>query len=107
MPRTAVSPFPKVPRQKSARQNIDVDLLSVEHSTPIPKGAQINGKYDHLFKQLKVGSCVVCEVQERENLRNALDKYIKRTGREDTLAARSVSRCEDGRSRIWLVARKA
>ena len=65
-------------------------------------GRQVNGKYDHLFEQLKVGSCIVCEFQERESMRNALVKWLRRKGKAEELTAYSVSKCADGKARVWL-----
>jgi hypothetical protein len=81
--------------------SVDVDLLSVEHNTPMPKSHRIFGKYDAMFAKLKYGSCVVCEPDEKENISNGLRKYLIRANRSGVV--RAVKRCEDGKARVWLL----
>ena len=98
-----VSHFPKV-RPKNT-DHIDVTMLKVEHDTPLPPSARssLPSKYGPLFDKLKPGSCIVCEFSEREHVKSALHKYIKR--HELDCVAKSVGRCADGHARVWLVKR--
>ncbi len=96
--RKTVSPFPGVVRNADG---IDVSLLKVEHSTPIPARAVVKGKYDELFDKRKFGSCVVCETDEFSKVSNALRKWLQVRGRKGKI--KGVSRCEDGHARVWLV----
>lgn len=94
------TPFAQLVRKKTL-SHIDASMLSVEHGTPIPEGRRVYGKYDNLFESMKFGSCVACEPKEMNSVANALRKYLQRQKRQGKVV--SVSRCEDGKARVWLV----
>lgn len=96
-----VSPFPTA-RHRSA-EHIDVSMLKVEHKTPLPSSVRSSqvSKYEPIFEQLKPGSCIVCEFDERGTIVTALVKYIKRKGLK--CITKSLGRCEDGHARIWML----
>lgn len=97
------SPFPVV-RRKSDRETVDASLLRIDTTTPPPKPGSRPGqsKYDTLFPALQPGQSIVCEKHERELIRTALVKWLERNNRKGFNVV-SVSRCEDGHARVWLV----
>lgn len=95
-----VSPFTGLVRKKTMA-HIDTSMLTVEHNTPLPEGRRVLGKYDALFDSMKFGSCVACEPKEMNCVANALRKFLERNKRAGKVV--SVSRCEDGKARVWLV----
>ena len=95
-----VSPFAQLVRKKTTT-HIDASMLQLEHNTPIPEGRRVYGKYDDLFGAMKFGSCVACEPAEMNCVANALRKFLERMKRDGKVI--SVSRCDDGKARVWLV----
>ncbi len=99
-----VSHFPKACRTRKGETHVDVDLLKIEHGTPLPVAVrQSNSKYDALFEKLKLGDCVVCEFDERGKVTSALIKFISKRGL--AFKTKSLGRCEDGHARVWMVAK--
>lgn len=96
-----VTPFTGLVK-KTESQFSDPDMMKVEHGTPLPKYRTVVGKYDALFSQLKVGSCVVCEKNERHRVAGALRKFIKHKNLPNKVIAMN---CEDGHARVWMVKR--
>lgn len=97
------SPFPVV-RRKTEKQTVDASLLRIDTETPPPAPGSRPGhsKYDDLFPALKPGNSIVCEKNERELIRNALMKWLKRRG-STGFDVVSQSKCDDGHARVWLV----
>lgn len=97
------SPFPAPVRtvRHKPMHAVDVDMLKLEHNTPLPAGRRIVGKYDELFSRMKFGSCIACEQSEKENIANGLRKFLQRNKKPGKVVA--VKRCEDGKARVWLV----
>ena len=100
-PQRKVSPFPVAVRKTDA--HVDVSMLAVEHNTPVPISARsgVRSKYEELFAQLKPGSCIVCEADERGRIVAALGKHIERKGLP--YCTKSLGRCTDGHARVWMV----
>jgi len=107
--KTAPSPFPPVARTVKARQDIDPDLLKVEHDTPLPRFKSRNtDKYGPVFSKLKPGSCVVCLPDETPRIAQSLRKVLE-LGKYPVLKdTKVVSRhhCDDGHGRVWLMSTK-
>lgn len=99
-----VSPFPVVTRRKTERETVDASLLKIDTTTPPPGPGTRPGysKYDDLFPALKPGHSIVCEKCERELIRNALVKWLKRKNLSGFDVV-SQSRCDDGHARVWLI----
>lgn len=98
---TPFAQLAKASKKHKPMRAVDVDLLKVEHNTPLPAGRRVYGKYDALFAQLKFGSCIACEPSEKENIANGLRKYLERNKKPGKIV--SVKNCDDGKSRVWLV----
>ncbi len=100
------TPFAQLTKVATTRKHkpmhaVDVDMLKLEHDTPLPDSRRILGKYDDLFSKMRFGSCIACEPKEKENIANGLRKYLQRMKKPGKIV--SVKNCEDGKSRIWLV----
>lgn len=92
----------KKARPTKPQRIVDTSMIAVEHNTPIPDNVRRNGKYDSMFAQLKVGSCIATERHEAESVACALRKWLKR----EKIAGMKLlkhSRCNDGKARIWLL----
>lgn len=96
-----VTPFTGLVK-KTQSQFSDPEMMKVEHGTPLPKFRMVIGKYDALFSQLKAGSCILCEKDERDRVANAMRKFIKQKDMPNKVVAMN---CEDGHSRVWMVKR--
>ena len=53
-------------------RQIDPDLLEIGNDPFTGKRAPPEGKYDALFRRLRVGQCIKCEPKEAGPLSNAL-----------------------------------
>ena len=103
--KAAPSPFPAVPKApQKPRQEIDPDLLVVEHNQPVPQfRTRFSNKYGPVFAKLKPGSSIRCEPSETSRLAQALRKELER-GRVTHLKGCTVvsrERCPDGHGRVW------
>jgi hypothetical protein len=81
---------------------IDVARLKIESTPYQPEGRRsIASKYTRLFSKLSEGQCIVCEPKETGSVRAALQKHYK--NRKAHPIIRTISHCEDGKGRVWLV----
>ncbi len=93
--------FPTVAKRNVVMNYVDPSMLKLEHNTPLPTARRVFGKYDEIFASMKYGSCIACEYSEFQKIANALRKYLERTKRPGKVV--HVSKCEDGKARVWLV----
>ncbi|MFG5778241.1 hypothetical protein ACFIQF_14325 [Comamonas sp. J-3] len=102
------NPFAQLARKpKHSMRQIDPDLLEIGNDPFTGKRAPPEGKYDALFRRLRVGQCIRCEPQEAGPLSNALRQWIQSRKRDDELEVRVQSRYHtDGRGRVWLLAKE-
>ena len=92
--------------KKSSNQEIDPDLLVVEHDKPVPRmKSRTSDKYGPVFAKLKPGSCIKCEAHEVNPIANQLRKAIllERLPALKGCTLISRQRCDDGAARVWVV----
>lgn len=94
-----------VTRKSVRRSPIHVDDLEVSDD-PVPKKRNLGpGRYDQLFKSMKVGQCLKCVPEHTGALGNALRNWIKRNKKKD-VAVKSVRHypgCKEKLGRVWLI----
>lgn len=62
-----------------------------------------SSKYDSLFSQIKPGQCIVCEPENMNATRNALQKWVE-VRYPGKYAVRGLSNYPlDGKARVWLL----
>jgi hypothetical protein len=90
-------------KREWAGENVKVEELVIS-SHPIPEIRSVPvSKYDALFRQLKVGQCVVCEPDSAPKVKAGLDKWIKNQMLKH-LTSKAMSRYPtDGKGRVWLI----
>lgn len=79
----------------------------IDRTTPRPTRSLVTGSaYEELFDALKIGQSVLCESpRHAQKLSGALQMYLRRKDKPHLMASLAI-RCPDGKSRVYLVARK-
>ena len=93
--------FPGAPKPERAKRNgVNVDELSISSDPYVDHRSKPAGKYDALFEKMKPGQCIRCPSEKAANVKTAMDKWLKFTGREGYARARSRYPA-DGQGRVW------
>jgi hypothetical protein len=85
---------------KPERHPVEVESLKIADDPYVDHRSRPVGKYDALFQKLKPGQCVVCPPERAPNVKSAMDKWLKATGREGSARARSRYPA-DNMGRVW------
>lgn len=85
---------------------IDVATLVIEDTPRPSKPPTRDGKFTHLFKQLKPGQCIRCKPEEVGAIANSLGDWLLKSGKSNVLGRSAMRQCEDGFGRVWLIERK-
>jgi hypothetical protein len=100
------SPFPRAVKRRATAEEIDPDLIAVEHNIPPPAGMAPRGqsKYHKKFVALRPGSALRCEPNEVAALASELRGAIKSEKYPAMTGCTVVQRrnCKDGHGRVWL-----
>lgn len=79
-------------------------MMAIEIDTmPYPAGRYFASKYDHLFERMVPGQCLKMESDQVGKVAHAMNKWVKKNGKQDELIVRTMSKNPDKKGRVWLL----
>lgn len=90
----------KTPKAAPKKRSIDLDSLRITDDAYTGR-RYTNHRYDPIFKKVKYGQSIACNIGDAQSLCNAFRDYLKRTGKKGRV--RSVEQFDKTSARVWLL----